>query len=674
MTILKRQLIFSFVLIGIGAFSVKLQAQTRASWHQGSSPYRAVFKIVQQPNAPQAGIGVSVPVCGLGNIEGGDLYAFDDNGAQLPLYPLGKSACNHAIALVAPRSPTKNLYLYFGSKSRAPVHQRAFIPGLTVDIRTLPEGPIDTWEQVEKLLKESEQIGRTFVDNISLSYNPIDSTDAVIMVFEGHLRVPKTGKYTFMLVSDDAGFLFVKDQLLISRGGRHYPADAVRGENRKEISLEAGLQPVRCVVVDAGGALMAVVAQWLDGQNKFVLPPKWFLNSGKTELLALEPRYSDAPLPAFWTKQLSYMSFEGAQYTEMELGTYNEQTADWNFEFGAKLSGVRASLVVPGLQSRKLAVVQKRQQAAGYLCLPEQPPQQYHMNNNEHFNRYADLILKLNLNEVSTPILKGYLKFLNYEELNPKAIPICEALLKNQDLKADDRSDILLNLARCAAAEQVAKAEEAYQQLFRSSDKKSEEWRQLARECGEFTIFRKRDVKSAENLVARMAKHLSPHDPAVAELTVDLHLQKNEIEQAREELTKLIKTSAMSENQRLAAVKSSALQQRFYDLLEAGFVQDARKELWSWQNLAPMDRLDGSLALARSHLFQKLEWYDGALAVLDAVILLDPLLPNLPKVEYERAHVFQQVGETKKANELFMKIIKEYPNHPVAEKSKKMLK
>jgi len=644
-----------------------------AAWHHGKSPLRAVFNVTKKAAHAKAGTAVSVPVCGMGHAEGGDFFAFDENGAQLPLFPLGRSVQNQAIALVQAKPATKNVFVYFGSKTRAPVHRKAFLPSLTLDVRTVPDGPKETWRQVENLIGKSERLGRIFVDKIELSHNPVDSTDAIIMIFQGYLNVAKAGAQTFMLVSDDSGYLFIDGKMLVERPGRHYARDALRGESRAAAPLSAGPHEITCVVVDYGGAQMAVVARWVDGRNKHVLRANDFIQPGKTRLVTVEARGRNAPNPVFWSKPLSYMSYKGAQYTEVELGTYNKAEAEWRFGDGSRFTGAAIKKVVVGLETQVVQVMQKRVHAEGVLEIPEAPPRQRRMAAEADFKHYSALMLKQSLRDLNVSTLRGCIHFLEYRELNEDTIPFYDAILKKSKLDRRNWRDALTGMARAAARDHPDKSAKAYQLLFKE-DQGKPAWEALAREYAEFVIFRERDFELAAKTIERMAGVLPKDSKTLVALRLDLALQKGEVEEARQHTEQLLSGRELGQKQRYAVVKSNALRQRFYDLLQVKFILDARKTLGDWAELAPADRLNGSLSLARSRLWQELGWLDGALGELDGAILMDPLLPNLPDVELERALIHQKSGNQAKANEIFLRIVKEFPNHPAADRAKESVK
>ncbi|MCK5801862.1 MAG: hypothetical protein KAI66_03470 [Lentisphaeria bacterium] len=668
--------IWVLTLVCVLAARVPSAHAGRASWHTSKSPYRASFRVLSKPNHKQGGVAVSVPVCGLAPEDGSDLVAYDGRGNQLPLMPLGKSAANEALALVAAKSTTKEIHVYFGSKSRAAVHRRAFLPSLTADVRTLPKTEKDpkNWTEAKKLLASSKRIGMVFVDKIELTYNPVNSAAACFIVFDGYLKIPKGGTYEFMLVSDDAAYLLIDDKPVLERNGHHWARDAARGECRKAVPLTPGTHKIRYVLIDYGGGLTAILARWINKKNKFVLKPDSYIQPGKTKLLTVEGHYRDSPCPAFWYKHRSYMALGGAQYTETEMGTYSGREAEWLFEDGAKMKSAKVRRIFPGLTGVGVKVRQKRASASGTIDFNELPPKQLKLKSSEDYKRYTAYILDQNLKDLRAQTLRGYATFLKYHELDENLIPICEAIINGRG-KADDKDRLAaaLDLARAAAKEHPDKSRKAYEYIARKGPRNASTARAL-REYVEFLLFRQRDYKEAKKIIDDLDKMLSDKEKAPIALHLDLALCQGQEEQGRKLLEELLSGRELGRKQRYAAVKSNALRQRFYDLMKAGFLINARKILHEWDDLAPTDRTTGAFPLARARYWKRIGWLDGALAELDAAILSHPLLPNLPDVEFERGVIQAEAGDQKKANDIFLKIVKEYPNHPVAKQAKGAIK
>jgi hypothetical protein len=671
----RRTIVHSAFLVALAALFLPgrlAAAAERASWHHGESPYRAVFKVASEPTQRDAGYAVTVPVSGLGDEEGMDLYAFDQGGNPLRLMPLGRGADNTVLALVKGSAPCTEIYLYFGTRGRAPVVNKGFLQNLTVDVRTLPEGPSGNWNEVQALLQKSQSLGRLFVDRIEQSFNPVDSSDACLLVFDGYLQQASQGTPTFMIVTDDAGYLLIDEALLVARDGRHFVGDAVRGEFRKEIALAPGPHKLRLVVVDFGGELMALLGRWVDAKNKGVLPPEAYVQSGRTRWVATEAHYKDAPMPAFRYKLVSYMSYGGAQFTEVQLEAVNGRDSVWRFEDGARAKGPSCARVLPGLASRGVACSQGNVTAKGLLQINETLPPPRSLEKGEDFQHYSGLIRAQNLADVEPSTLRGYLTFLGYVPLNEDMIPVCEGILGNRKSSEAYRRAALVELARAAARRFPEKSRQAYTEMLKGKPDKT--WEIDACEAAQFALFGVRDFDWAAALIGALDKHADKSSKVPVELRLDLALQKGDTAAAKERLAELLAGRELGQKQRYSAVQGNALRQRFYDLLYAGFVVEAREILNEWSGASPMDRTNGSLSLARARMWRRFGWLDGALGELDGAILLDPLLSNLPDVELERGKILAEAGDQKRANEVFTKIAKEYPNHPAAAEAKVLVK
>ena len=81
----------------------------------------------------------------------------------------------------------------------------------------LLEGAIQSLDDISTLKK----IGSSVVQKIEI---PVDvPEDHFALVFEGYIKVPASGIYTFYTESDDGSRLFINDQLLVDNDGIHAP-------------------------------------------------------------------------------------------------------------------------------------------------------------------------------------------------------------------------------------------------------------------------------------------------------------------------------------------------------------------------------------------------------------------------------------------------------------------
>jgi tetratricopeptide (TPR) repeat protein len=649
-------------------------ALSATAWQHVSSPFRARFEVISEPNHPQAGLAVFVPVCGLAPAAGTDLFAFDSAGNQLQLLGISATSQNQALALVSPRPVKSEILLYFGSRLPSPQNRHAFQPCLTVNCRTLPSPQLESWRQVETQLRRSQDMGTLMTDTIALTHNPVNSADAFIMDFQGCLKIDAAGDYTYMLVSDDAGYLFVDDKLVIERNGRRGAGDALRGENRVTLKLAAGIHPIRCVVAEGGGSQAAVVARYLDERTKFALRPNDFVQPGKTRLLAVESRDATVACPAFTYVLTTYMSFDDKQYTEVHLKTFGEGDAEWRFSDGGAASGRQVRHIFTGLDERQVQVRLGQFTATGTINFPESPvPPQLQINNPAHYQQYASIIMEEDLRRIELPTLLNYRHFLGFREFNPQLQPVCEAILQSPDLPEQLGIAVLIDLARASGATDQDKAARAYSSAARRLDPRSPEWTLLMSEFADFALLQKGDLPLAEALLKTMAQQEGVAPERILSLRLDQVLTTGRKELAAQILEQLRQTAAGKIDQRLASVRSNARREHFYDLLENGFLLTAQDVLWEWLHLAPGDRCNGSWSLAKARLWRACGWRQGALNILELAMTFDPLLPNLPEVQFEKAVLLAETDKKEQAAELFRYIAEQYPNHPAAAAARQRL-
>jgi tetratricopeptide (TPR) repeat protein len=648
-------------------------AAERLAWQHANSPFRAEFEITSRPAVKEVGIAVQVPVCGLGFADGSDIWVFDEAGHQLPMVPLGESTQNSALVLVQPAADSRRLACYFGSKAKSPVYRSAFMPSLTVDIRTFPGGTFNNWKEVERLVKKSERIAKLPIDKIALSFNPANSAETFIMVFEGYLRVPKAGSRTFMLVTADAGYLFIDDKLVLSRDGVHKPHDAVRGQSRVAVDLQAGLREIRCVVVAGGSGQMAVLGRWNSDRDKAVHSADNFALPGTVKPLGVASRRGGTTCPLFRYRQNSYIGFQGIQFTEVECSTLNGELAEWRFEDGGRYQSASFRKVFVGLGDVEVKVRQEQVEASGRILFPQEPPPQKSIGNHNEFKDYSRMIGQENPEPMKLTTLKGYRTFLAFRDLNPDLIPICSAILKKEDADPPARREALRDLARSAAGPKPELAADAFRKLAEDNLPASF-WPAFAEEYAEFALLRLTDARLADRAIAEVARRRGQDSPE--SLTLRLHslLQRQDVEGAKVALQRLLDLANARDTARAAAVKRNALEQRFYDLLKHGFLIDAMAAVREWAYLWPEDWSAGRLSLARARWWRAAGAPQAALAELNAALALNPMLPNLPDVEFLQGELLFETGDRDKGRQTLKKVMDEYPNHPAAAKAREIVK
>ncbi len=652
-------------------------AGARPQWGHRPSPYRAEFTVLSQPNSPKAGYFLAVPVCGLGDADGKNVFVTDAKGRRLTAWAMGPTRNNSALLVCSGNFKNDSrLYAYWGSSQIAPQNKMSFTPGLTVTIRTaVPNGDITSWAASQRMLRASRRLGIIPIKDIELSTNPIDATDAMIMDFNGSLKIAHAQTWHFFLASDDAGYLLVNNQTapLIDRSNRHWAHDDRLGKGRRSCRLRAGLNKVRCIVIDIGGQQMAVLARWVNDRKKFKVPADAFVQSGSTRLEKVETRGKKQVCPAFSTRLVSYIGVNQYYFTEYELKTYTGDEVTWKLSNGMRgKSAVFVQLIVGGKGLGVEAVGKGRVTARGRILLAG-VPRQLSWRDRSAYAHYAELMRVQALTNLEPAYVEAYLHFFNLYERNPAAVKFCEYLLAAKTATGQQRPRLYLNLARTAAAKEPGKARRAYAWLLKHRPRRGQaaklDSNALTLEYFEFELYRGQKPKAVAKALALVKSKLGANSSHYRRCAAEFTLMNGKIEEAKKQLEEL-RSKVVAGSHRTSAVRANSLLEQYKLQLRTGYYAQAENTLRQWIELAPDALLTGQYALMRGRCLRRFRWRAGAGQLLKQTLIMNPLAPFLPDMEYDRAVLLKELKKNKEARDLFQSIRKQYPNHPVAEQAR----
>jgi alpha-L-fucosidase len=86
-------------------------------------------------------------------------------------------------------------------------------------------------------------------------------------VFEGFIKISKTGMYDFYTISDDGSMLYIDDQLIVNNDGNHGME-----ERSDKAFLAKGMHKIKVAYYDSGGDNGLNVNYNLQGENKMKIP------------------------------------------------------------------------------------------------------------------------------------------------------------------------------------------------------------------------------------------------------------------------------------------------------------------------------------------------------------------------------------------------------------------
>ena len=101
------------------------------------------------------------------------------------------------------------------------------------------------------------------------SINPREREQYFGFDFEGYIRIPMDGLYTFYLTTNDGGRLYIDDNILINNDGLHPMTEIY-----KPVALKAGLHDIEVKYFQEGGTNGLIVSWQGPGFKKEVIPPE----------------------------------------------------------------------------------------------------------------------------------------------------------------------------------------------------------------------------------------------------------------------------------------------------------------------------------------------------------------------------------------------------------------
>lgn len=661
------------VFIATSLFAQKKKVTT--TWHHANSPYRAVFEVKAFPTNPKVGGFIEVPSCGMGRQDGSEVFCYDTGDKQLLSQSFGISTNNRSLIQVVPSENTKYILAYFGSNQRSPAIIRTVIPPY-LEIYDVPTGLVKNWTDTATRLSHANIIGRMPIQTFEQVSNPVDSRENFICVMKGLMDVKSVTKRNFFIATSGAGYLFVDDYRLIERNGPNNIYNSLRGENRKLIEIQPGVHEIRLISVNFEGPFTAALGEWFSTPKVALVPASDFIQGGTFEFVGVETHQRDNICPAFKYTPVAAMAINDNQMTVMELETYTGTNATWTFSDGIKMQGAKITRVFGDMETVSVKVQCKNASASGkVMFLQAMPPKELSASSDTDFTYIEELIKNQNVRKcTSVGQLSSFMEFFMRRDLHPMQATIAEAILECQKVSPELKGKVLLALARATAKTQPDKALKAYDALLKGQERFTKEiLSDILCEAVEYAIFCRRDFEVAEAMLQRCSKTLSSNSKTVLALRYDLALQSGKMDDAGRIYTELLKGRTKAEERRSAAVLANSIQANISMLLQRNQILEAERNMRDWIATSPQDRGNGSYTLARAKCFRKRGWNEGAIAELTAAIKANPMLPNLPDVEYELALAYEDIGNTEMTTKLLQKIAKEYPNHALSAEARKKL-
>jgi tetratricopeptide (TPR) repeat protein len=669
----------------LGALCSDVSAQSK--WSYPGAAFRCTFEAGNAPAVPEAGWLVSVPDMGHGVPGAVDTVLVDAEGRAVPIQRVFHGELQNTLLLAKDLKPKQRYFVYFGGKIARTAPSWNPRQSLYMEIRGVPlTAQMRTAQEMEALWKAASSVhGAAFVDNITGTENPFGQSGAFIARYRGMLN-PKPGKYEILAASENAGFVWMNQKL-------EFPlpnAPTIPRKVSEWVGKPFSVTP-QGVAVDylhgwLGDFKSPPVARFMfldrSGQR---LAPKMFDNKdwthpGTTQFVKLEHEKM-GELPIFKFEARDYVGWGDEWYFDSRFGFQNPPAADlkvkWEFKDGAQYEQTAAERMLVD-QSPVLGTVSltraNQTLKLGFRVVLGSEIKAASINKPADTQRYISKMLAEDLRNLPEYSVQLFFKFTREFGTEDEAAKIAQGWLTHKpEITNPLFEPALLSHLHVsaqknpqAALADMAKLDPAVSQKF---------LKDLALFELDTRVFLLRD-DSALELANRLGTVFSKDASMLQTLRTrvgDLYRLQGKVKEAEEAYVATQKGVKDESDGRKYAVQDRANSVAVLNLLERGFKVEAMEKLRAWEREHPMAKLQSDfLLLSGRVLMEKGRWME-ALQEIDSFKLLNPDSPMQISADFYRAIALKGLGRRNEAVKIWSSIFTQYPKHPLASESQRMI-
>jgi tetratricopeptide (TPR) repeat protein len=238
-------------------------AAAQGGWWNYRWQYRRSATVEDVPATGLPGDEVAVvtmPTAGLIAPDGRDIRVTTARGK-----PVG-----HRVLMIGPgdrvrlafalRDKTTRYHVYFGNEKAEPPEEELDIRrGVLLETWAYQGGGAGSMERIRRTFEKARPlIGRRFLPAVFIGHNPFGPRNRLCSRFTGALVCERAGEYVFATSSRDATFLLIDGKEVVDNGGFHRPQR--RASKTGRIKLSKGLHELTVYHVNGGGDPIAVAA------------------------------------------------------------------------------------------------------------------------------------------------------------------------------------------------------------------------------------------------------------------------------------------------------------------------------------------------------------------------------------------------------------------------------
>ncbi len=654
-------------------------------WWNYNWRYRRAVTVADVPKKQFAGeeIGVvTMPTGGLLAADGRDIRITTATGTLLPHRVLMAGPGDSVRVAFALRRPVKKYYLYFGNpKAKTPKQELKIRRGVLMETWAYTGGRIADFKQVMRILDRSKKLlGRDFRKDVFVGHNPFGPQSRICSIFTGHLICPADGQYVFSTTSRDASFLLVDGKVIVSNGRHHRPHR--RAVRQGRIKLTGGLHELKVYHVSTGGAPV-VVAAWREpnGRRLWKIPPGAFAPVRRAEPGILE-RYGRALhadfIPAHAGEAfLANRYFQRYVFEALLKGRFGGKAEyHWDFGDGQKASTRRCEHVYlrDGLYKVTLTVKAAAQTLTRTNVINvTRPWDKVTKNLLDSPAGHARIVSNYDFTAADPRDIAGAVVMLKRAGMNDAIIRAGDALIARDKAPASVLhetmgiyADTLVQTAKAPARAAAALAKAA--KMTAAPDIAAE---MLARagqvaldddKAGQAMRFFTQTIKK----YAALTTHRAIRDAKIG--IGDVWRHRGNYNKAAEAYRSA--GADKGDAKMKPAVRKGDLARHAEDYLRRRLFGDAAEALDKWEYEFPADKLEGFSTLIRVKLATARKQYAAAARQAEQLVRVNPRSHYAPELLMLAADAYTKMQKADLARKTFRRIVKEYPESPLAAKAK----
>ena len=682
-----RTIVQTCLIVGAATVSA-MTAAAREPWLDIQWTYRRAVTVSDVPGTGLEGeeVGVvTMPTGGLLRADGQDVRVATATGVLVPHRLLMIGPGDTVRLAFALRRPHTKYFVYFGNaKADKPKRELQVRRGILLETWEYRGGPMGGLSQVRgTFARAGALIGRDFRGSIFLGHNPFGPQNRICSLFTGYLICPDEGEYIFATSSQDASFLLVDDELVVSNGGSHPPQR--RAERQGRIRLAKGLHELKVYHVN-GARDPVIMAAWKPpkGRRLWKIPPEAFApvhraECGSIERYAQEVQVDFIPVHAGETF-VANKYFQRYVFSVMVAGPGAAGgTFDWSFGDGQAFQGRTCEHVYLSDGLAKVALTAR----VGGLTL--------HRTNTIYVTRPWDQVAVNRLDPVAdhARIVSGY----DFDAADPRDIGHAIGLFERSDMTAAllRAGGALMKRDKAPAAvlrDAVPVYAEALVESAGGSARavpvllKAAEMTGNPAVCAALTVRAGQIALSAgepdkalgifRGAIKKYAALVSASAVRDARIGIgDVHRLRGDYEDALKAYrsARPLQRSGVEKE----AVRRGDLARHVEAYVREGTYHDAEDFLDRWEQEFPVDKLEGHSTLLRVRVALARARFAFAAEQAEVLVRVNPNSNYAPELLMLAAGAYKSLDKDALAGRALRRVAKDYPESPLAAEAKKRL-